>query len=547
MDISSFPIDVWNIIIEQLVITVGIRNAVLLRTTSKAFDAAITRAICVSQVVHINDRCTPFLSPQIGPSLRGRIALVKSRTNLDVNQDFLVVIDNVNRKLDIMTGVTDEVTREEQHLAIAETVSSVKCTGYSTGKGYDSKWDLQNLFCGAVVIGDLSLVKTMLEEQRTSKPPIKLNGLTPYFSRPLVIAAGRGWLDIVRYLMEKGCSDFICRCKKPYKCVHRQNQRRYEEKVGSQSFSFAFEVFDSAVPTALRAAILGQHKDVLRELLVSEHRLPLLKVGYASALIVAARAGIEFVHMLVDLLEGAKLADISYYGLGEQMLWTAIRYGRKDVVQMLFDEGFVGVNQDLSAPSAYCWRPLDFKGPLQWAAYVGKTDIMRFLLDRGADIHLNGSQQSGRSPIEAAAAGGHLAALEMLLDVGADPKMAFRIAIEESQPRITKFLLDRYPYILDKVGGDFDGDVALWYAVARKNLRNIKLLVDHGVSLNDGHQEPWQIPLNVAKDGKGQWVVDYLLSLGAQDTDAETLDKEAELLTAQVLVTERTWQWVSRY
>ncbi|KAG6118946.1 hypothetical protein E4U14_006067 [Claviceps sp. LM454 group G7] len=142
MDISSFPIesiDIWNVITEQLVIIIGIKNAVLLRRTSVAFNAAIMNAICITQVVDIHDPCTPCMGLEMSPSLRGKIALVKSRSNTDATLDLLVVIDSVNRRLDMLTGDMDEISREKRHLAVAETVSSANRTNYSMEKAYDTK------------------------------------------------------------------------------------------------------------------------------------------------------------------------------------------------------------------------------------------------------------------------------------------------------------------------------------------------------------------------------------------------------------------------
>ncbi|KAG6199054.1 hypothetical protein E4U35_006894 [Claviceps purpurea] len=538
MDISSFPTDIWNLVIEQLVIIVGIKNAVLLRRTNKAFDAAIMKAICIAQVVDIHDPCTPYLGLDMDQSLRGKIALVKSRSNLAATQDLLVAIDSVNRKLDTLTGELDDMSREKRHLAVAETISSSNRTNYSTGKAYDTTWDAQNTLCGAVTIGDLHLVKSLLEERQTSMPSVEVDGSTPYFGRPLVIAAGLGYLDIVRYLLEKGArASLVFRRDKQTTdetdTVNRDSDTRW------QFWLVGLENTDpTSAPSALRAAVLGRHKHVLRELLLPEYGLASSKVEFLICLIAAARGDVEIVQMLLNVMEGEKLSD--FRGLGQEMLWEAIRHDRKDVVQMLFDAGCV----DANAFPYYPTRSLH--GPLQWAAFLGKIDMMRFLLDRGADIHLNGLGRTGHSPVEGAAKSGQEEAVDLLLELGADPLLALRIAVKESQPRITKLVLDRFPDLLDRDDGQ-EGRLAMWHAVTRKNLRNITLLVERGVSLNDGYKESWEIPVNAAKDGKGQWVVDHLLSLGAHDTSEDVREEDCSLTTGLVQLEERTWQWVCKY
>ncbi|KAG5950935.1 hypothetical protein E4U53_004147 [Claviceps sorghi] len=540
MDISSFPVDIWNIIIEKLVIIIGIKNAVLLRTTSKAFDTAIMEAICVSQVVEIHDPCTPTLPFAISNNLAAKIMLVKSRSNLDVTQDFLVVINNVNQRLDALTGEKNDVIREKRHLAVAAMIVSTHRFRYTTGQVYDPTWDAQNLFCGAIVIGDLPLVKTLLEERQTSNPPVEVNVTTPYFHKPLSIAARLGRLKIVRYLLEKGArSDIECECETKCCTARKFENGNLDKETNLLLWRFQrSELHLLSPPSALQAAVMGGKKDVLQELLLPEYRLPRCKMEYITALLIAAQINVQAIYMILDAMEGTRLSDFT--GLVQEMLWLAISRSRQEVVQMLLDDGCVTVNEVSRFPLGVATSPLAL------AARLGKTDMMRFFLDRGADIHLNGHDRTGESPIEEAAGRGQEAAVEMLLDLGADPELALKSAVTESQPRITKLVLDRYPDLLDRHGGQV-GRLALWYAVTRKNLRNIKLLVDRGVSLNDGYEKAWEIPINEAKDGKGRWVVDYLLSLGARDTDDKTLDEDCSLTTARVRLTERTWQWVGKY
>src|SRR5437764_3870342 len=56
---------------------------------------------------------------------------------------------------------------------------------------------------------------------------------------------------------------------------------------------------------------------------------------------------------------------------------------------------------------------------LLWAAEHGYTDLVRFLLDHGADIEDRADE--GESPLMLAAFGGHRDTVQLLLDRGADP------------------------------------------------------------------------------------------------------------------------------
>ncbi|KAK7979852.1 hypothetical protein PG989_012309 [Apiospora arundinis] len=75
--LQAIPNEVFDLIVEPLVVAIGIRKAVRLRTVSRAFDAAILHAICDRQVVDIYDLATPELYKFIGPEIRGRIIAVK--------------------------------------------------------------------------------------------------------------------------------------------------------------------------------------------------------------------------------------------------------------------------------------------------------------------------------------------------------------------------------------------------------------------------------------------------------------------------------------
>ena len=63
-------------------------------------------------------------------------------------------------------------------------------------------------------------------------------------------------------------------------------------------------------------------------------------------------------------------------------------------------------------------------GLLAHAAAKGQGSLLRLLLDRGAQV--DGASQAGNTALMAAAARGHLEAMTMLLEAGADPAVANR-------------------------------------------------------------------------------------------------------------------------
>jgi hypothetical protein len=70
LNLQDLPNEVLLLIIEELVRTIGIYNAVLLRSVSHTFDAALLHAICNSQVnsqvVEIEDEATPIFQLSAG-------------------------------------------------------------------------------------------------------------------------------------------------------------------------------------------------------------------------------------------------------------------------------------------------------------------------------------------------------------------------------------------------------------------------------------------------------------------------------------------------
>jgi hypothetical protein len=166
--------------------------------------------------------------------------------------------------------------------------------------------------------------------------------------------------------------------------------------------------------------------------------------------------------------------------------------------------------------------------PLIGAAREGRLDTVVFLLDRGADPDL-GVQGDG-SPLIAAAQEGRADIVQLLLDRGADPNVGVRsdgnpliMAARAGQLGIVETLLNRGARIEEIVPGD---ENALISASAAGRLEVVQFLVSRGADVNagawsesgfGGQQGEWRTPLNMARRGGHQGVVDYLRSAGARE------------------------------
>jgi ankyrin repeat protein len=120
-------------------------------------------------------------------------------------------------------------------------------------------------------------------------------------------------------------------------------------------------------------------------------------------------------------------------------LYEAAERGDMQGVRKLLDQG-VDINE----------TSVEYGTALSAAAAYGRVDIMKYLLDRGADINVG---RGWWTPSAAASAGGQMEAIRLLLDRGAD--------INAKSP---------------------GGQTALWWAAYAGQTRVVQLLLDQGAS-----------------------------------------------------------------
>jgi hypothetical protein len=249
-----------------------------------------------------------------------------------------------------------------------------------------------------------------------------------------------------------------------------------------------------------------------------------------------AKAGrLDLIVTLFEVLEKDLLA---FKGLGNEMLWEATRYGQEWIVQWLLDK-VIDVN-------AFPWRlRKTHHSALQIAASLGNISMVRLLLNRGADVNLNGLNAPGHSPIEGTGRCEQVHMVELLIDHGADPSKALQSAAAGGQPRLMKLLLNRLPDLRNRKWGEV-GKMMLFSACCCRNLTAITMLVEAGVSINHGLQHSLAL-LKLAKQDGLPWLVAHLISLGAQETDEEIDVREHGVNARAILLSERTWEWVGKY
>ena len=175
--------------------------------------------------------------------------------------------------------------------------------------------------------------------------------------------------------------------------------------------------------------------------------------------------------------------------------------------------------------------------PLIMAAWHGHLDIVKYLLDRGADI--DAAYEAGNTALIAAAWHGHVDVVTYLISEGADIAVRNRggedalvWAAEHGHLEIVKHLLD--------AGAD-SVDTAFVFACENGHVEIAALLIRRGASLAYEHGNHRLTPLAAAAYRGHEALVRFLLDEGA---DIHALDDAAlgwacgsqQLETAEVLL-----------
>ncbi|CAJ2500130.1 Uu.00g029830.m01.CDS01 [Anthostomella pinea] len=538
MDLQALPSDVFTLIVDHLVATIGIYKAVRLRLVNRMFDTAVLSAICNSHVVDIDDPATPHLHLQMPPELKARILLSRSRSA--TKNKVVHVIQIVNQELNLVAEPDDD-HQCGPSLLIAEAAAH-KYPGKPRQirgdiKDIDAKMEAQNRLSGLIVLGDLPRAMALLQD--ASPALADVNAESPYFGRPLQIAAAWGDADIVRSLLDHGAD--------PQAGSYTEDDIWYPQaNVGVQ---LAFQE-RSAAGSALSAAARGGHEDITR-LLLAARREGLSPLGkeFARAVLAATIGG--HTHLINLLLQNAASSLSDCPKLREEMLWAAATSSQRDVVKLVLDDG-ADVN---AAPYP------DSRGygcALSIASRKGNIAMVRLLLSYGADVNFKHTRES-QDPIKVAALNGHQEVVQLLLEQGASMVSALRQAADGGQAHLVRWLLQKDPDLVHEAYS-YElsvGQEALRCAILIKNPTVISLLVRAGAPLNRGYASRGDSPVVWAKTNAAEWIVDFLLSLGAEDREVDEKERnryrwderepQFQMLRGGVRIVRRTWQWVGKY
>nr|XP_036581485.1 pfs domain-containing protein [Colletotrichum truncatum]KAF6789836.1 pfs domain-containing protein [Colletotrichum truncatum] len=189
-------------------------------------------------------------------------------------------------------------------------------------------------------------------------------------------------------------------------------------------------------------------------------------------------------------------------------LEAASSRGHKDVVRLVLDKG-----ADINAPSNS-----DYGTALQAASYEGHKDVVGLLLDRGADINAQGGRHG--TALQAASYEGHKDVVQLLLDESDSVyNTALQAASYEGHKDVIQLLLDKGADI--NAQSDSFISTALQAASYEGHKDVVQLLLDRGADINAQSDIVYNTALQVASYEGHKDVVQLLLDRGA-DINAQS-------------------------
>jgi len=187
-------------------------------------------------------------------------------------------------------------------------------------------------------------------------------------------------------------------------------------------------------------------------------------------------------------------------------LMLASRRGQTDIVKVLLEKG-----ADVS--------PRETK--FGWTAFLlaangGHTEVARMLLDRGVDVNMKTNE--GMTGLIGAASYGHTETVELLLDRGADVNARNRYgltplmsAAEGGHSEIVRMLLDKGADVHTTSSG---GATAFSLAASKGSTDILRMLLEEGANINEASDDGDTALMAAAAGGRTD-AVKFLLQRGA--------------------------------
>jgi ankyrin repeat protein len=537
-------------IMEHLAYSIGLFKALRLRVVNKTFNHAILYTVSSYQFLkHSLHNLHYECYTDIPPFIQARVFLSGSYTVTKRGKRIYLAIENASTRLaELMGASNDQAEKNREMIALAAAQSGHHLRGSPSNPWKDEsatgeKTRRQNLICGAIIIRNLPLMISLLQEFSDFHSCVGVNKKSAYFGRPLHIAAAWGYIEIVQYLLDNGADAY--RIVAP--TVNDNDWNRRIEHV----CLWSRRVDQSPDGSPLRAAALSGHEDIVRLLLQPKYNIwSFSRPEYYRAILAATRSGHE---NILDMLLNAAGLDFDKIGsFKQQILFEAVRHDRENIVLRLLQAG-----TDVNFSRGWDLPRRKIQTALHIAAAHNRTGIIRLLLKFGANI---GEKYEDRDsvflPIDTAARFGHLDAVSILLEHGSSPTHAFGAAIYGSQIHLLRYLLDQGIVNLNMPFHDSGrcrvtvGREAMSQAILSCNPTIVKFLIAEGISVALEPGESYHSNLYSRYPRVVSFMKEFVLGLtGGREPVYRywNHDPYASIHRNGVFLSKDTWEWVGKY
>ncbi|KAL6894888.1 ankyrin repeat-containing domain protein [Trichoderma evansii] len=260
--------------------------------------------------------------------------------------------------------------------------------------------------------------------------------------------------------------------------------------------------------TALQAACIQGHEDVVKHLLDTGANVHFCGGNnfQRTGLQIACGLGNEkIVHLLLEAGSEVNMSPVTNHGI--RVLTRSHQEAQ-------------------SPPKIFAVARYNGRTALQAASERGHLNIVKLLLQRGAEVNAPPSPVAGRTALQAASRGGFVAIVHLLLSLGAQVNApsarykgitALQGACLKGNLEIVELLL-RSGADVQASGGGYDGDGTALHAAAEKgHVEIVKKLIGVGADVNASSSRRGQTPMQGAMAGGHEMVVKYLRDSGAVD------------------------------
>ena len=429
------------------------------------------------------------------------LMLASKKGHLDVVKELLAAGANVNQILPVHTDrgmmpgedqTALEMSCRPDNMAVVKALASAGA-------------DTQSVLICACLRGDEELLQIALQKKPNLNFTTGEGGVSP-----LIMAAGNGYTNIVKALLEAGAdpnytdpfdTDYTAlRTAKDYPEIIELLKQAEANETKTQTANLPKqEEFDAAL---IEASRVGNYEEV-KKLLAAGANVNITDGQETTPLWMASSNN----HVqIVELLLGAgakesieRASKRGYRGRedpqGTTPLWEASFRNHPEIVQLLLAAGardaiyIASMRGDIEAVKFFIDEGVDVNEKdemndtaLIWAAQRGYTEIVKLLLAAGADISV--LEYRGDTPLIYAITEGHIEIVKLLLKAGADVNQrGFLLvtplmrAAERGQEKVVKLLL--------QAGADVNkredsGKTALQLAQEAGNEKIVKLLKQAG-------------------------------------------------------------------